>query len=102
MVGSSGVVRENEGGMGMGRVMSRSVNDGTEFPISNSNYDTNCSAIDGYDQFSQTMVPKYKFYDTIIKRGLWEQIKIYLDSGYECRVPGSETNFYRSNPFVTF
>ena len=41
MVGSSGVVRENEGGMGMGRVMSRSVNEGTEFPISNSNYDTN-------------------------------------------------------------
>ena len=39
MVGSSGVVRENEGGMG--RVMSRSVNDGTKFPISNSNYDTN-------------------------------------------------------------
>ena len=41
MVGSSGVVRENEGGMGMGRVMSRSVNDGTEFPKSNSKYDTN-------------------------------------------------------------
>ena len=39
MVGSSVDVCENEGGMG--RVMSRSVNDGTEFPKSNSNYDTN-------------------------------------------------------------
>ena len=41
MVGSSGVVRENEGGMGLGRVMSESVNEGTEFPISNSNQITN-------------------------------------------------------------